>query len=270
MAKRRGVDQGDRRTSTRAARACHRAEGSGRALAAMTRPIRPRRPRGDPAGRCPVYRAPVRLGRTSPLRENRHVHRAGHRDLRHLEPELRGCDPAGAGARHQEPARGDLGLDQGAAGQAGTAGSSRTRSICRSPSSSSRDAARLARDPAPAASPVAPPVPRAPPASGAGAPDRPGSPEELHAAPDRPCCFTVADRGRGEALLRRHWVEIASAAWRGWPVIVALQSPAEAVRAAAWLWALRPDWRLRRSVELVDELETRGLLPRLAERAKAG
>jgi hypothetical protein len=101
-------------------------------------------------------------------------------------------------------------------------------------------------------------------------PDRPGSPEELYAAPDRPCCFAVADRGRGEALLRRHWVEIASAAWRGWPVIVALQSPAEAVRAAAWLWALRPDWRLRRSVELVDELETRGLLPRLAERAKAG
>jgi hypothetical protein len=101
-------------------------------------------------------------------------------------------------------------------------------------------------------------------------PDRPGSPEELYAAPDRPCCFAVADRGRGEALLRRHWVEIASAAWRGWPVIVALQSPAEAVWAAAWLRALRPDWRLRRSLELRDTLEARGLLPRRAERAQAG
>jgi Dodecin len=101
-------------------------------------------------------------------------------------------------------------------------------------------------------------------------PDRPGSPEELYAAPDRPCCFGVVDRGRGEALLRRHWVEIASAAWRGLPVIVALQSPAEAVRAAAWLRALRPDWSLRHSLELRDALEARGLLPRLAERAKAG
>jgi hypothetical protein len=101
-------------------------------------------------------------------------------------------------------------------------------------------------------------------------PDRPGSPEELYAAPDRPCCFAVADRGRGEALLRGHRVEIALAARRGLPVILALQDPAEAVRAAAWLRALRPDWRLRHSPELRDELEARGLLPSRAERAKAG
>ena len=60
----------------------------------------------DPEGRCPVYRAPVRLRRVSLLRENRHVRRACQRDLRHLEPELRGCHPAGAGARHQDLARG--------------------------------------------------------------------------------------------------------------------------------------------------------------------
>jgi hypothetical protein len=51
---------------------------------------------------------------------------------------------------------------------------------------------------------------------------------------------------------------------------VALQSPAEAVWAEAWLRALRPDWSVRQSLELRDELETRGLLPSLAERVKAG
>jgi hypothetical protein len=101
-------------------------------------------------------------------------------------------------------------------------------------------------------------------------PDLLGSPEELFVAPDRPCCFGVADRGRGKALLEGHRVEIASAAWRGIPIILALQSPAEAVRAEAWLRALRPDWSLRHSLELRDEFEARGLLPSLAEQAKAG
>jgi hypothetical protein len=80
----------------------------------------------------------------------------------------------------------------------------------------------------------------------------------------------VANSGRGEALLRACQIEIAAAAWQGIPIILALQSPAEAVRAAAWLRALRPDWSLRHSLELRDALETRGLLPCRAERAKAG
>jgi hypothetical protein len=99
---------------------------------------------------------------------------------------------------------------------------------------------------------------------------KPGSPEALFAAPDRPSCFAVTDRGREKPLLRGHWVEIASAAWRGLPVIVALQSPAEAVWAEAWLRELRLDWSVRHSRELRDALEARGLLPNLAERAKAG
>ena len=105
---------------------------------------------------------------------------------------------------------------------------------------------------------------------GLAPPDLPGSPEELFAAQDRACWFGVADRGRGKALLEGHRVEIASAAWRGIPIILALQSPAEAVRAEAWLRALRPDWSLRHSLELRDEFEARGLLPSLAEQAKAG
>jgi hypothetical protein len=43
----------------------------------------------------------------------------------------------------------------------------------------------------------------------------------------------VANSGRGEALLRACQIEIAAAAWQGIPIILALQSPAEAVRAAA-------------------------------------
>jgi hypothetical protein len=105
---------------------------------------------------------------------------------------------------------------------------------------------------------------------GLAPPDLPGSPEELLAAPDRACWFGVADSGRGEVLLRAHRVEIALAAWRGLPVILALQDPAEAVRAEAWLRELRPDWSLRHSLELLDELEARGLLASLTELAKAG
>jgi hypothetical protein len=33
---------------------------------------------------------------------------------------------------------------------------------------------------------------------------------------------------------------------------------------------VRPDWTMRHSLELLDELEARGLLPSLAELAKAG
>jgi hypothetical protein len=105
---------------------------------------------------------------------------------------------------------------------------------------------------------------------GLAPPGLPGSPEELFAAPDRACWFGVADHGRGEALLSAHRVEIALAAWRGLPVILALQDPAEAVRAEAWLRELRPDWTMRRSLELLDALEAEGLLPGLAEPAKAG
>jgi hypothetical protein len=55
------------------------------------------------------------------------------------------------------------------------------------------------------------------------------------------------------------------AAWRGLPVILALQCPAEALRAETWLRELRPDWSLRHSLELLDELEAQGLLPSLTE-----
>jgi hypothetical protein len=104
---------------------------------------------------------------------------------------------------------------------------------------------------------------------GLAPPDLSGSPEELFAAQDRACWFGVADRGRGEALLHAHRVEIGLAAWRGLPVVLALQDPAEAVRAEAWLRELRPGWSPRHSLELLDELEARGLLPSLAEPAKA-
>jgi hypothetical protein len=105
---------------------------------------------------------------------------------------------------------------------------------------------------------------------GLAPPDLPGSPEELFAAPDRACWFGVADSGRGEILLRAHRVEMALAAWRGLPVVLALQSLAEAVHAEAWLRELRSDWSPRHSLELLDALEAEGLLPSLAEPAKAG
>jgi hypothetical protein len=98
----------------------------------------------------------------------------------------------------------------------------------------------------------------------------PGSPAELFAVAAQAPWLGVANSGRGEALLRAYQIEIVAAARRGIPIILAPQSPAEAVRAEAWLRALRPDWSLRHSLELRDELEARGLLPRRAERAKAG
>jgi hypothetical protein len=97
----------------------------------------------------------------------------------------------------------------------------------------------------------------------------PGSPAELFAAADQAHWFGVADSGRGEDLLRAHRLEIAAAACRGLPVILALQHPADAVRAEAWLRALRPDWRLRHSLELLDAFEADGLIPSLAALAEA-
>ena len=105
---------------------------------------------------------------------------------------------------------------------------------------------------------------------GLAPPDLPGSPEELFAAVDRAHWLGVADRGRSEDLLRAHRLEIAFAARQGIPVILALQHPADAVRAETWLREVRPDWTLRQSLELLDELEARGLLPSLTELAKAG
>ena len=99
---------------------------------------------------------------------------------------------------------------------------------------------------------------------GLAPPDLPGSPEELFAAADQARWFGIADGGRGEALLRAHRLEIAFAARRGIPIILALQHPADAVRAAAWLGELRSDWTLRHSLELLDAFEAEGLIPSLA------
>ncbi len=63
--------------------------------------------------------------------------------------------------------------------------------------------------------------------------DLPGSPEKLFVEPDRPCWFGVADRGRGPALLREHRIGIAFAAGRGFPIVLALQDHADALRAEA-------------------------------------
>jgi hypothetical protein len=105
---------------------------------------------------------------------------------------------------------------------------------------------------------------------GLAPPDRPGSPEELFGATDQAHWFGIADRGRSEELLRAHRLEIAFAARQGLPVILALQDLADAIRAEAWLREVRPDWTMRYSLELLDEFEARGLLPSLAEPAKAG
>jgi hypothetical protein len=61
----------------------------------------------------------------------------------------------------------------------------------------------------------------------------PGSPTELFTFAAQAPWLGVANSGRGEALLRACQIEIAAAAWQGIPIILALQSPAEAVRAAA-------------------------------------
>ena len=104
---------------------------------------------------------------------------------------------------------------------------------------------------------------------GLAPPDRPGSPAELFAASGQAHWFGIADRGRSEDLLRAHRLEIAFAARQGLPVILALQHPADAVRAEAWLKELRPDWTMRHSLELLDAFEAEGLIPSLAELAEA-
>jgi hypothetical protein len=104
---------------------------------------------------------------------------------------------------------------------------------------------------------------------GLAPPNLPGSPAELFAASGQAHWFGIADRGRSEDLLRAHRLEIAFAARQGLPVILALQHPADAVRAEAWLKELRPEWTMRHSLELLDAFEAEGLIPSLAELAEA-
>jgi hypothetical protein len=104
---------------------------------------------------------------------------------------------------------------------------------------------------------------------GLAPPDLPGAPEELFAAVGQAYWFGIADSGRGEALLRAHRLEIVAAARRGMPIVLALQHPADAVRAAAWLQEVRPGWSMRYSLELVDAFEAEGLIPSLAALAEA-
>jgi hypothetical protein len=105
---------------------------------------------------------------------------------------------------------------------------------------------------------------------GLASPDLPGSPEELFAPQDRQHWLGVADRGRVQDLLRAHRIDIALAARRGFPIVLALQSSEDALEAEEWLAGVRPDWRVRHSVELLDELEAQGMIPVLAELAEAG
>ena len=96
------------------------------------------------------------------------------------------------------------------------------------------------------------------------APDQPGSPEELFGAAEGNHWFGMADAGRVAGLLREYRVEIVTAAMRGVPIVLALQDTEDAVRAEEWLAGVRPDWTLRRSVELLDELEVLGWMPPVA------
>jgi len=52
-------------------------------------------------------------------------------------------------------------------------------------------------------------------------------------------------------------------------MLLALQHPADAVRATAWLRAVRPGWTMRYALELLDVLEAEGLIPSLAALAEA-
>lgn len=94
-------------------------------------------------------------------------------------------------------------------------------------------------------------------------PGLPGAPEELHARPERHW-FGVADRGRGPDLLRAYRIEIVAAARQGVPIVLALQDHADALHAGPWLAAVRPDWPLRCSLELLDAHEVMGMIPGLA------
>lgn len=99
--------------------------------------------------------------------------------------------------------------------------------------------------------------------------DLPGAPEELHALPRRHW-FGIADRGRGPDLLRAYRIEIVAAARQGIPIILALQDHGDALHAQAWLAAVRPDWPLRHSLELLDAHEATGMIPGLARLTETG
>lgn len=98
---------------------------------------------------------------------------------------------------------------------------------------------------------------------GLAASGRPGSPEELFAEPSQHW-FGMADAGKAEGLLREYRVEIVTAVMRGVPVVLALQGGEDAMLAEAWLATIRPDWTVRHSLELLDELERLGRIPALA------
>lgn len=96
------------------------------------------------------------------------------------------------------------------------------------------------------------------------APSSTGSPEELFGEPVANHWFGIADAGRISGLLREYRIEIVTAAMRGVPIVLALQSVEDAILAVEWLAGVRPDWTLRHSVELLDELEALGRIPSLA------
>jgi hypothetical protein len=104
---------------------------------------------------------------------------------------------------------------------------------------------------------------------GLAPPDRPGAPEELFADPDRAHWLGVANSGHVQDLLADYRIEMGCAVQRGIPVVLALQSHADALEAEAWLALLRPDWQLRYSLELVDAFEASGMIPGLAALADA-
>lgn len=105
---------------------------------------------------------------------------------------------------------------------------------------------------------------------GLAPPELLGSPEELFGTQDREHWFGIAERGRVQDLLKTYRINIAHAAQRGFPIIMAFQSFEDAVMAEEWLILLRPDWWLRHSLELLDEYEARGMIPTLAGVAQVG
>jgi hypothetical protein len=56
---------------------------------------------------------------------------------------------------------------------------------------------------------------------------------------------------------------------RGVPIVLALQSHADALAAEVWLALLRPGWQLRYALELVDTFEAAGMIPGSAALADA-
>lgn len=95
-------------------------------------------------------------------------------------------------------------------------------------------------------------------------PGLPGAPDELFARPERAHWFGVADDGRVESLLKAYRLPITRALMEGLPIVLALQTPEDALAAEEWLLGLRPGWSMRYSVELLDTFEAHGLIPRLA------